>query len=498
VLPSLYAVFHSGFFVSDDGDWMIIRFSAFYQTFADGQFPVRYLERLNFNYGYPVANFLYPGFLYLGVPFRIIGFDSVQVVKILMSLFMLGGAVGIFFWLRKFFNSYSALIGSVVYTYSPYHLFNLYKRGSVGELMGLSIFPFVLWMIERKSIFFVALGIFLVLLSHNTLALLFILFVLLYSLMRRRLGWVIRPILIGGLSSSFFTIPAVFDLKFTKFLSTKVSNPLENFAQFYLFGFGTIVILALAIVVFVLVYFKKRMSEKVYLSLFFAGLTIFLLFLAHPFSVFLWKISPSSWIQFPFRLLSITLVSVAFLSSYVTYSLFPKFRFLLGALLLLVVIGFSLGNALPREYSFHEIGYYETNESLTTTHNEYMPIGVKKEPSARPEKLVEVSDGEISIHRLNKNSHKIMFDVDAKTNGSVRVNKVYFPGWNYRVDGDRKKLPFVKDDGLMYIPILRGENSIILSFDETPLRTIANALSIVGFVILISIPVRYLISKYIK
>ena len=181
VLPSLYAVFHSGFFVSDDGDWMIIRFSAFYQTFADGQFPVRYLERLNFNYGYPVANFLYPGFLYLGVPFRIIGFDSVQVVKILMSLFMLGGAVGIFFWLRKFFNSYSALIGSVVYTYSPYHLFNLYKRGSVGELMGLSIFPFVLWMIERKSIFFVALGIFLVLLSHNTLALLFILFVLLYS-----------------------------------------------------------------------------------------------------------------------------------------------------------------------------------------------------------------------------------------------------------------------------------------------------------------------------
>lgn len=63
----------SGFFITDDGEWMIIRLSAFYQSLADGQFPVRFLGRLNNSYGYPVSNFLYPGFLYLGSLLHILG-----------------------------------------------------------------------------------------------------------------------------------------------------------------------------------------------------------------------------------------------------------------------------------------------------------------------------------------------------------------------------------------------------------------------------------------
>ena len=59
-------LFRPGFIVTDDGNWMVIRLSAFYQSLRDGQFPVRFLGRLNFSYGYPVANFLYPGFMYIG------------------------------------------------------------------------------------------------------------------------------------------------------------------------------------------------------------------------------------------------------------------------------------------------------------------------------------------------------------------------------------------------------------------------------------------------
>jgi hypothetical protein len=55
-----------GLLVTDDGDWMVIRLSAFYQSLREGQFPVRFLGRLNYSYGYPIANFLYPGFLYIG------------------------------------------------------------------------------------------------------------------------------------------------------------------------------------------------------------------------------------------------------------------------------------------------------------------------------------------------------------------------------------------------------------------------------------------------
>ena len=85
-LPSVSSLLQPGFFQSDDGEWMIIRFSSFYQSFVDGQFPVRFLTRLNFEYGYPVANFLYPGFMYLGVPIHILGIGFVDTIKIIFCV----------------------------------------------------------------------------------------------------------------------------------------------------------------------------------------------------------------------------------------------------------------------------------------------------------------------------------------------------------------------------------------------------------------------------
>ena len=71
----LFPLLKPGFIVSDDGDWMVIRLSAFFQSLREGQFPVRFLGRLNYNYGYPVANFMYPAFLYFGSLIHILGFQ---------------------------------------------------------------------------------------------------------------------------------------------------------------------------------------------------------------------------------------------------------------------------------------------------------------------------------------------------------------------------------------------------------------------------------------
>src|SRR3989344_6737896 len=79
----LWPIFHKGFFVSDDGEWMVIRLSAFYQSLRDGQFPTRFLDRLNSGYGYPVSNFLYPGFLYVGSILHVMGFSFVDSVKLI-------------------------------------------------------------------------------------------------------------------------------------------------------------------------------------------------------------------------------------------------------------------------------------------------------------------------------------------------------------------------------------------------------------------------------
>src|ERR1700722_1087272 len=110
-IPAVLPLFHHGFFQTDDGEWMIIRLSAFYQALHDGQFPVRFLQRLNSGYGYPVAEFLYPGSFYLGTILHVIRFGFVNSIKIVLGLSLVGSLIFTYFWLRKLFSEIASAVG---------------------------------------------------------------------------------------------------------------------------------------------------------------------------------------------------------------------------------------------------------------------------------------------------------------------------------------------------------------------------------------------------
>src|SRR3989338_6792857 len=158
-IPSVVGLMHPGFPLTDDGNWMVIRFSAFYETLKSGQFPVRFLSRLNYGFGYPVADFLYPLFMYIGVPIHILKFSFVDTIKIILGASMIGSAIFVYFWLSKLFDKFSSFVGAVFYFYTPYHLYDVYVRGSVGEVLALAIAPFILWQLERKDLLWSAIGI---------------------------------------------------------------------------------------------------------------------------------------------------------------------------------------------------------------------------------------------------------------------------------------------------------------------------------------------------
>ena len=105
-VPAILGLLHSGFPVTDDGGWMVIRFSAFFQTLRNGEFPVRFLMRLNNGYGYPVADFLYPLFMYLAVPIHILGINFVNTIKTLLILCIFTSSLFTFLWLRKIFDNF--------------------------------------------------------------------------------------------------------------------------------------------------------------------------------------------------------------------------------------------------------------------------------------------------------------------------------------------------------------------------------------------------------
>lgn len=215
ILSAVWPLLQPGFFVTDDGDWMVIRLSAFHETLKTGQFPVRNLERLDHGLGYPVLDFLYPLPFYLGELIHLIGFGFVDSVKLLFLLSFILGAV--------FMYLYRGFLAAIVYTYFPYRLFDVYHRGSVGEAVAFIFPPLIFYLIEKKKIVLAAVTTAALITSHNVVALMFLPIIALYSR-----NW--KMISLALLLSAWFWLPALYDLQFTKAGITQVSD----FSQYFL------------------------------------------------------------------------------------------------------------------------------------------------------------------------------------------------------------------------------------------------------------------------
>lgn len=486
-LPSVFSLLKPGFFNSDDGEWMIIRSSAFYQAFREGQFPVRFLERLNFGYGYPVANFLYPGFLYLSVFIHLLGLGFVATIKIIFAFSMVLSGVFCFLWLSKLFDRVSSLIGCLLYLYLPYHLHDLYTRGSIGEILALAVIPFVLWQIERKSLFWTTLSIGSLILAHNTLALIFLPVIIIYMLLdvfvlkkkRRNLLYKHGLALILGLGiSSFFWIPAVFDLQYTVFSKTSVSEWSRYFAGINLIGPGTILVFILVGVMFAL---KKTQVSKHNLTPALLIIGLVSLFFAIPISSQLWNILPVYFIQFPFRFLSVTILCVAFLSARV-FSVLPKrLTIPLAAVFLFLTVISAFPYILPKEFVIREEGFYTTNEATTTVKDEYLPFWVKEKPSAHYNSKVEIVSGKTEIKNLVHGSKKITFESNTISSAKIIINTVYYPGWTAFINGKEQQIEYDNPKGVMGLSLIPGRNKVEVVFKETPKRLTADIISLVAF-----------------
>jgi hypothetical protein len=492
-IPSIWYLLLPGFFESDDGEWMVIRFSAFYQALIDGQFPVRFLGRLNYSYGYPVANFLYPGFMYFAVPIHVIGLDFVNTIKAVLIFSMLGTAIFSYFWLSKIFDRLSGVLGSLVVTYTPYHLFDLYKRGSVGELFAFVWIAFALWMIEARNVFFISIGIFLLAISHNTMFLFFVPFLFVYSLIRKTISpkETVISFALGILMSSFFIIPAIYELQFTNFAKTQISNISEYFVNLDLIGISSVFILLLSL----FAAFKKAKIDNLFLL--FLSASVLSIFLALNISEPIWHILPSNLIQFPFRLLSYLIFGLGFLTAFSVFNI-KRQRLQVAVSVVALLILSAHEYIAPVKRVFHDDSFYWTNQATTTVKDEYMPRWVKENPTERYKNKVEFIDGSGEIKNLvYNNSKRVTFNVQADNDSKIRINTIFYPGWRAKLNGEEVAIDYSNDQGVMEIGVGAGSSNIELVFNETPVRTGANVLSAASFLGLIALRRRELI-KLIK
>lgn len=480
-LPAIWSLFHTGFFVSDDGEWMVIRLTAFHQALAVGEFPVRFAFRLNHGYGYPVLNFLYPGGFYLGEIFHLVGMNFVNSVKLVFGFSVISAGLFSFLWLRTRFSSTASFLGSLFYVYSPYFLWDIYKRGSMGEVLALALVPLVFWAIEKRNWWLGGLAFGLLILAHNVIAFIFTPILILYIFLtirplRKTIRYTLSAILLGLTLSAFFWLPAIFESGLTIHSKTMVSNPLEHFVQsISLLGWLNLAVFLLAFFLF--------LKKKDKLVGFFLVILTLAIFLSTPVSAFFWRVMPWSFlIQFPFRFLSLTPSATAFLAAFVFDKSFQKRKAIWLGLILIILFFFSFPFTKPSEFIQKDEGFYLTNEHSTTTQNELMPIWVKVHPTERPEKKVEVIEGESEIEEFKNLGKRIEFKTIASTPAVVRVNTLYYPGWQVLIAGKKAPYSYENEKGVIEIPIEKGENQVLVEYRETPFRQLANIISLVGLV----------------
>ena len=157
---------HVGLPPTHDGEYHVVRFYEFDKTLRNGNWYPRWAEDLNNGYGVPLFNYVYPLPNYFASIFHFLGSSFIDAFKLNMFIASILGAAFFYLWAKEFWGVWGGLVGSIFYTFSPYHFVDIYIRGSVGEVWALAFFPAFLWAIteflkNRKTIFFVGSSVFL-------------------------------------------------------------------------------------------------------------------------------------------------------------------------------------------------------------------------------------------------------------------------------------------------------------------------------------------------
>ncbi len=501
-LIGLWPFFRKGFFESHDGEWMIIRFTAFHQTLRSGQIPVRFVDRLNNNYGYPVLNFLYPLPFYFSELPKIVGFNFTNSIKITFVISTLMSTVIMFWALSQTFSKEASLAGSILYLFIPYRFVDLYVRGSLGENFAFAIVPLVLGFIlklEKDNEIFLAplaLSIALLILSHNVIAALFIpVFLVLILLKVKSKIKALLSVIAGVAISTFFWLPAIYDLQFVKYSQVKISQISEHLVSFgdlilprwgygprpqTTSGLSTQIGLVAIIVILTTAYLliKKRKKSKV---AWFLIILIFVSgFLMTKASSWFWQNMPYVDVtQFPWRLLSVIVFASAFLTAKLV-SLAKDNKFLVFFIIVASFIT-TIFYTKPSNFIERPDSFYSTNESTTTVQDEYMPIWVKDKPQGRANQKIEVANATLSQEIIKPTKYQSV--VNAKKDTDVTVNSVYFPGWQAAIDGKPAAINYQNRNGLIDFKLPNGVHKVIIEYKNSGIHLVSEVISILALIL---------------
>lgn len=505
--------FRPGFFATHDGEWAIVRLAEMQREVKDLQFPPRWADYLNHGFGYPLFNFTYPFPFYAGTVLRLFHVSLIASIKIIFVASAFSSALFMFLLARELAGEYAGFLAAIFYTVAPFRLVDLYIRGSIGESISLALFPalfyFSIKFILKPSLFRMVVCSFtlaVLILSHNIMALIFFpfwlvfLYVILISYFEDLKLYTWRyflPMILLGLGlASYFFIPALLEKQYVLLSQVKLADLSSNFINIrdyllsawsygtkpsYQLGWAHILAGVTGIIGVVLtkdIYRKKYMP----LVIFILTSVFLLMFFAHPFAAEFWNVPPLSWFDFPWRFLTPLAFFLALSSIFLSIHKSTK---IVGAILAIITVLFSLNFATPQNYINYSESYYATNDATTTSMDELMPLWVTIKPTNRYGQKVEVEKGRAQLYNLVSQSDSIKFKALVSFPSTIKVNTIYYPGWKYWANDKEIKVNYQNPDGLIRLDVESGDLNITGKLTNTPVRFWSNIISLLSFFVIL-------------
>ncbi len=519
-LPVVLPFFHPGYFPTHDGEWAVVRLGDMFRLIRDFQIPARYSGELNFGYGYPLFNFTYPLPYYIGTFIHLSGIGFVDTIKILFASSVFLSAFFMFLVSKSLWkNNWAGIISAILYVYFPYRMVDLYVRGSIGESLSYALFPLLFYLaiklINKPSfllIGIIGISVALLITTHNIMTVffmpLYMIFILIQAVLKNKkaIKSFLISIVLGFGLSAFFWIPALFEksnILLSKIPIADRNLYFVNLSQFIYprWGYGVptdpngfsyqlgLVHLAVLIIIILTLLFPliknnqhlKSNSIKAVNTLII--ITAFFIFLLFKPSEFLWANVPLlSEINYPWIALGILGFLISLMAGFLSKQILGKY---IGVFLGVIAILIVLPYAKPQNYIDKPDSYYLTNDATTTSSNELMPLWVKKIPSQRASKKVEIINGKGSIGNILFNSKQISFSIISLSQTTIRINTIYYPGWRINVDKVNTPISYSNEKGVMDIQVPLGTHMVNAKFEETPLRLVSNIISLSSFFLLV-------------
>lgn len=521
--------FHREFFPIHDAT-QVARVFEMHQSLQGLMFPVRWVADLGYGYGYPIFSFYAPFAYYLGAFFMFLGFSALIATKIMIALGVVLAGVTMYFFARELFGEKAAVLSGVLYVFAPYHALNIYVRGAIGEVWAYAFIPLAflgfLLIAKKPTWFSLCLavgGLVGIIISHNLTALIVAPFLLVeiailffcFSSRASRKG-LLLGLIVSFLISSWYTIPAVFEMGYTNVASQagggsdykdhfvclsqlwssqwgfggSTSGCLDGLS----FQIGKIHIL-LALIGLSSVLFLKRKKERRIGLLLALGILVATLMLL-PVTKPLWDVLPfMKYLQFPWRFLQIDLFFISLLGGFSVFLLSfieERLRVKNGGVIVLSLIILSISffyTKLFQAQFFYDPYPDQTKKStlnwdISKISDEYLPADFSKPHSRDEVPLLPYRPTETAnVEVLTDTPGRLVLSVTAAADSHLILNRAYFPVWHISLDGHQAS--FAVGNGLYDVVIPEGSHILTVAFEQTPLERGSNIVSLIGIAVLV-------------